>query len=79
MKLDHRFHCFGCQADGDVIDFVARYFHLPVREATEKLAKDFGVRYEEERPPDKGKRKKPVKIPSLEQNYAKLEQTVFLF
>ena len=77
MKLDHRFHCFGCQADGDVIDFVARYFHLPVREATEKLAKDFGVRYEEERPPDKGKRKKPVKIPSLEQNYAKLEQNCF--
>ena len=24
MKIDHRFHCFGCQADGDVIDFTAR-------------------------------------------------------
>ena len=23
MKLDKRFHCFGCGADGDVIDFVA--------------------------------------------------------
>ena len=22
MKVDRRFHCFGCQADGDVIDFV---------------------------------------------------------
>ena len=21
MKVDKRFHCFGCQADGDVIDF----------------------------------------------------------
>ena len=21
MKVDRRFHCFGCQADGDVIDF----------------------------------------------------------
>ena len=24
MKVDRRFHCFGCQADGDVIDFVSR-------------------------------------------------------
>ena len=77
MKLDHRFHCFGCQADGDVIDFAARYFHLPVREAAEKLAKDFGVRYEEGCPPDKGKRGKTVKTLSLEQNYAKLEQNCF--
>ena len=28
MKLDQRFHCFGCQADGDVIDFTAAYFGL---------------------------------------------------
>ena len=26
MKVDRRFHCFGCQADGDVIDFTARLF-----------------------------------------------------
>ena len=24
MKVDRRFHCFGCQADGAVIDFVSR-------------------------------------------------------
>lgn len=23
MKVDRRFHCFGCQADGDVIDFIS--------------------------------------------------------
>ena len=28
MKFDRRFHCFGCQADGDVIDFTARLFGL---------------------------------------------------
>ena len=28
MKLDRRFHCFGCQADGDVIDFVSRLEHI---------------------------------------------------
>ena len=26
MKLDKRFHCFGCGADGDVIDFVAALY-----------------------------------------------------
>ena len=46
MKLDKRFHCFGCQADGDVIDFTARLYRLPVREAAEKLAADFGVQYD---------------------------------
>ena len=24
MKLDDRFHCFGCGEDGDVIDFTAK-------------------------------------------------------
>lgn len=33
MKIDHRFHCFGCQADGDVIDFTARLFSLSSKEA----------------------------------------------
>ena len=46
MKLDKRFHCFGYQADGDVIDFAARLYRLPVREAAEKLAADFGVQYD---------------------------------
>ena len=26
MKVDNRFHCFGCQADGDAVDFVSRLF-----------------------------------------------------
>lgn len=77
MKLDQRFHCFGCQADGDVVDFAARYFGLSAREAAGKLAKDFGIRYEEGRPPGRGKHKNPEKPASLEQNYAKLEQNCF--
>ena len=43
MKVDSRFHCFACQADGDVIDFVGRLFQLSPRKAVEKLAKDFGI------------------------------------
>ena len=46
MKLDKRYHCFACQADGDVIDFVAKYFNLRPKEAAEKLADDFSVSYE---------------------------------
>ena len=42
MKLDERFHCFGCGEDGDVIDFTAKYFNLTLKEAAEKLLADFG-------------------------------------
>ena len=45
MKVDRRFHCFGCQADGDVIDFTARLFGLNKKEAALKLAEDFSVSY----------------------------------
>ena len=46
MKVDRRFHCFGCQADGDVIDFTARLFGLSSYEAAKKLAEDFSVDYD---------------------------------
>ena len=42
MKVDFRFHCFGCGADGDVIDFTAKLFQLSLRQAAKKLATDFG-------------------------------------
>ena len=43
MKVDARFHCFGCGVDGDVIDFTAKLFQLSLRQAAEKLAADFGL------------------------------------
>ena len=43
MKVDSRFHCFGCGVDGDVIDFTAKMFQLSLRQAVEKLASDFGL------------------------------------
>lgn len=46
MKVDERYHCFGCGADGDVIDFTARLFGLDIKEAAEKLAADFNISYE---------------------------------
>ena len=38
LKVDERFHCFGCGADGDVIDYAAKLFHLTNIEAARKLA-----------------------------------------
>ena len=43
MKVDRRFHCFGCQVDGDVIDFTGQLYGLPSKVAAEKLASDFGI------------------------------------
>ena len=51
MKVDQRFHCFGCGADGDVIDFTAKLFDLSPKEAAEKLAQDFGLIYDSQAPP----------------------------
>ena len=51
MKVDQRFHCFGCGEDGDVIDFTAKLFDLSSKEAAEKLAQDFGLIYDSQAPP----------------------------
>ena len=37
------YHCFGCQAGGDVIDFVMKTDMVTFSEAVEKLAARFGV------------------------------------
>ncbi len=98
MKLDRRYHCFGCGADGDVIDFAAangmaccpfhndkppsmkldrRYlclgwgaegvlivfpaarYGLGKKQAAVQLAQDFGLSYEDWKPPGKAKKPKP--------------------
>ena len=50
MKVDTRFHCFGCGADGDVIDFTVRLYDLSPKGAAEKLAQDFGLSYDSKAP-----------------------------
>ena len=59
MKLDRRYHCFGCGADGDVIDFTAALYGLGKKEAAVQLAQDFGLSYEDWKPPGKVKKPKP--------------------
>ena len=46
MKVDKRFHCFGCGEDGDVINFVEKLFSLSPKDAAEKLAYDFGIKFD---------------------------------
>ena len=43
MKVDTRFHCFACGADGDVIDFAARLHGLSKWDAARKIAAEVGV------------------------------------
>ena len=70
------FYCFGCQADGDVIDFTARLFGLNKKEAALKLAEDFSVSFDanDHDPP----RRRPVKRKiSEELRYRQAEQKCF--
>ena len=64
LKLDSRYHCFGCQEDGDVIDFVGKLFGLPPKDAAEKLASDFGVQHDG--PQTRKPRERPSVLSKLE-------------
>ena len=76
MKLDKRFHCFGCQADGDVIDFTARLFGLNSKEAAVKLAADFSIAVTAKGHDPPGR--KPVKPKIREElRYRQAEQKCF--
>ena len=48
MKIDRRYHCFGCGEDGDVINFTAKLFGLGQYEAAMKLVNDMGLVVPEE-------------------------------
>ena len=49
MKVDQRFHCFGCGADGDVINFVQQMFSLDAKQAAMKLIDDFQLNVDTKR------------------------------
>ena len=40
---DRGYFCFGCNASGDIIDFVKKYFNLTFMQAIEKLNVDFSL------------------------------------
>ena len=74
MKVDKRFHCFACQADGDAVDFVSRLFGLPSREAAVKLADDFGISYDNRQ---KHRAKPHIREPTPEQRYQQEENRCY--
>ena len=76
MKVDRRFHCFACQADGDVIDFTSRLFGLSSKEAALKLAEDFSISFDRKGhdPPQKRVIKRKI---SVEMRYRQAEQKCF--
>ena len=71
MKVDKRFHCFGCGADGDVIDFTAQLYGLDAKSAAEKLAADFQIPYTHHK--RKETVKKTIREKSEEKMYRELE------
>lgn len=74
MKVDMRFHCFACQADGDAVDFVSRLFGLPSKEAAMKLADDFGICYDSRQKPSV---KPKIREPTPEQRYRQEENRCY--
>ena len=74
MKVDKRFHCFACQADGDAVDFVSRLFGLPSKEAAVKIANDFGIGYDSGRKPSVRAR---IREPTPEQKYQQEENRCY--
>ena len=74
MKVDMRFHCFACQADGDAVDFVSRLFGLPSKEAAMKLADDFGIGYDSKQKPSV---RPKIREPTPEQRYQQEENRCY--
>ena len=70
MKIDKRFHCFGCQADGDAIDFTARLFSLSKKDAAVKLADTFGIAYDKFGHRSRNQQSKPIITPAQEYKQA---------
>ena len=77
MKVDQRFHCFGCQADGDVIDFVSRLENVSPKEAALMLAQDFSIPYEDREPTSRSRPKPRQRQESPEQQFKRMERYYF--
>ena len=75
MKVDRRFHCFGCQADGDVIDFVSLL--TGTREAAVMLAQDFSIPYEDRAPTVRSRPRPKAPPETPEQQFKRMERYAF--
>lgn len=77
MKVDRRFHCFGCQADGDVIDFVSQLYGLSGREAALRLAQDFSIPCKDRQTDSRTPVLPRLRQKTEEQRFKQMEQRCF--
>ena len=77
MKIDRRYHCFGCQADGDVIDFVSHLHGTGTKEAALMLAQDFSVPYEDKAPTGRSRPRPKAPPETPEQRFKRMERHCF--
>ena len=62
MKVDKRFHCFGCGADGDVINFVQQMFSLDAKQAAFKLIDDFHLNIDTKRKESRHEKNQRIRL-----------------
>lgn len=62
MKVDARFHCFGCGTDGDVINFVRQMFSLNAKQAAFKLIDDFRLNIDTKRKESKHEKNQRIRL-----------------
>ena len=76
MKLyEKNYHCFGCQAHGDVIKLVQELYGLTPIEAVKQLNSDFGLGLDVDKPPDMEKvRQHQREIAQRKAEQAKIEE-----
>ena len=85
MKVDTRYHCFGCGADGDVINLVENLFSVSPIDAARKLAEDFGIpalnRHRlngSQKQELRRRQREGQKVREMENRYGRMERQFFL-
>ena len=63
----NRYHCFGCNADGDSINFIMETKHMKFYEAVEYLADKYDIPYEKEEPSAEEPSEEPASQESQEE------------
>lgn len=74
MKVDTRFHCFACGADGDVIDFAARLHGLSKWDAARRIAGEVGVEPSSRRETERVCIPRSLELDELRQYLAQIRQ-----
>lgn len=74
LKLDKRFHCFGCQEDGDAVDFVAKMFGLRAIDAAIKIAEDFNLNVDSQRNESAKERNTRLRIAKAKEHENKMRR-----